>query len=299
MRTNIARRTGLAVAVVAALTSVAACNSSDKDKDDRGSGVVKADPIAALKQVQKKTGGADSAKVEGTTRIGTLVSMKQTGVVGWGDGLVGTMTIEYTGGTMADAVTQNGGSGTMEARYYKDGYAVNMGDAFAQQSGGKHWISYDYADMAKLAGASGEAVKQQMQNATPSQGVESLLASGDVKKVGEEDVRGVPTTHYSGTVDVAKLTEKSSALDAKQLAELKKQLADTGITTEQVDIWVDKNDLLVKKSESGQMKTGEFNSTVFYSDYGSKISVEKPPAGDTLKFADLMKQQQKAGAPTG
>lgn len=288
MRTSTVRRVGLAVAVAATLTSVASC-----------SGAEKFDPIAALRQVQKKTGGVDSAKIEGTTEMGNLMSMKQTGAVDWSDGMTGTMQITYTGGSMADAMKQSGGSGSMEARYYKNGYAVNMGDGFAQQSGGKRWISYDYADLAELAGASGEAMKQQMQNATPSQGVQSLLASGDVKKVGEEDVRGVRTTHYSGTLDVAELTGKNSALDDDQLAELKKQLDEVGITTEKVDIWVDENDLLVKKTERAKMKTGEMNSTVYYSDYGTKVSVEKPSAGETIKFTDLMKQQQKAGAPTG
>ncbi|MCX4845982.1 hypothetical protein [Streptomyces sp. NBC_00893] len=297
MRTSTVRRVCLSVAAAAALTSVAACSGSDSGKSDKqGSGVVKADPIAALLDVQKKTGGENSAKVEGTTQMGTTMSMKQTGAIDWTDGLTGTMEITYTGGSMADAMKQTGGTGTMQARYFKDGYVVNMGDGFAKQTGGKHWINYSYADLAKMAGASGEAMKQQMQNTTPDQGVKSLLASGDVKKVGKEDVRGVSATHYSGTVDVAALTAKNSELDADQLEQLKKQLSDAGITTETVDIWVDDNDLLVKKTERGQMKTGELNSTVYYSDYGTKVSVEQPPAADTVDFAELLKQQQGAGA---
>ncbi|MEU6013089.1 hypothetical protein ABZ826_03240 [Streptomyces sp. NPDC047515] len=298
MRTSTVRRVCLSVAAAAALTSVAACGGSDSGKSDsRGGGVVKADPIAALRDVQTKTGGEKSAKVEGTTRMGTTMSMKQTGTIDWTDGLTGAMEITYTGGSAADVMKQNGGTGTLQARYFKDGYVVNMGDAFARQAGGKHWISYGYADLAKIAGASGEAMKQQMQNTTPDQGVKSLLASGDVTKVGQEDVRGVSATHYSGTVDVAGLTAKNSALDADQIAQLKKQLSDVGITTETVDIWVDENNLLVKKTERGQMKTGELSSTVYYSDYGTKVSVEKPPAGDTVDFTDLMKQQESgAGA---
>ncbi|MFB7914120.1 hypothetical protein [Streptomyces sp. NPDC056061] len=288
MRTRTVRRVGLAAALATALISVTSC-----------SGAATADLVAALRKIEKKTDGVSSAKVEGTIEMGDLMSMKQTGVVGWADGLSGSMKITYTGGSMADVVKQNGGSGTMEARYYADGYAVNMGDAFAQQSGGKHWISYRYADMAKLAGASGEVMKQQMQSAAPNQGVRSLLASGDIKKVGEEDVRGVSTTHYSGTLDVAELTGKDSGLDDKQLAELKQQLSEAGISTEQVDIWVDKNDLLIKKTERARMKTGEMNVTMYYSDYGTKVSVEKPPAGDTATFADVMKQLEKSVARAG
>ncbi|WP_393059907.1 hypothetical protein [Streptomyces sp. LN549] len=303
MRTSTVRRVGMAVAVAAALTSVAACGGSDdggsakaKGKEASSGGVVKVDAIAALLDVQKKTGAANSAKVEGTTVMGSAMSMKQSGALDWSDGVTGTMEITYTGGAMADTMKKAGGTGTMQARYFKDGYAADMGAALAQQTGGKRWISYSYDDLAELGGASGAAMKDQMQNTTPDQGVKSLLASGDVKEVGKEQVRGVATTHYSGTVDVAELTAKTSKLDPAQLTALKKQLNDAGITTEKVDIWVDENDLLVKKTERGQMKTGELNSTVFYSDYGTKVSVEQPPAGETIGFKELLQQQQGATA---
>ncbi|MDP5314027.1 LppX_LprAFG lipoprotein [Streptomyces poriferorum] len=302
MRTSTVRRVGLAVAVAAALTSVGACGGSEDGSTskargkDAGSGVVKTDAIAALLDVQKKTGAASSAKVEGTMTVGSAMSMKQSGALDWSDGVSGSMEITYTGGAMADTMKKSGGNGTMQARYFKDGYAADMGEAMAQQTGGKRWISYSYEDLAALGGASGAAMKDQMQNTTPDQGVKSLLASGDVKEVGKEQVRGVRTTHYSGTVDVAELTAKTSKLDADQLAALKKQLNDAGITTETVDIWVDENDLLVKKSERGQMKTGELNTTMFYSDYGTKVSVQRPPAGETIGFKELFQQQQGATA---
>ncbi|WP_406453688.1 hypothetical protein OG782_22510 [Streptomyces sp. NBC_00876] len=298
MRTSTVRRVGLSVAVAAALTSVAACGGSDSGSTNKGANrggtVVKADPIAALLAAQKKTGGAESAKIEGTTTMGSTMSMKQTGALDWSDGIKGSMEITYTGGTMADSMKQLGSDGSMQARYFKDGYAADMGAALGKQMGGKHWISYSYDDLAEMGGASGVAMKEQMENTSPDQGVKPLLASGDVKRVGQEDVRGVSATHYSGTVDVAELTAKNSKLDADQLSALKKQLNDAGITTEKIDIWIDENDLLVKKTERGQMKTGELNSTVFYSDYGTKVSVERPPAGETIEFKELLKQQQGA-----
>lgn len=293
---------GTALAAVAALTSMAACSGSDGSKGSGGAGegkagaVSKASPVAALKQVQQKTGGAQSAKVEGTTEIGSVMSMKQSGAIGWADGLSGELAITYTGGTMGDALKQSGGDGTVRARYFKDEYYANMGDAMAANTGGKHWIRYSYKDLAELGGASGDVMKDQIQNSTPEQGVKALLASGDVKKVGREEVRGVSATHYSGTVDVAELTARNSELDEKQLAEFKEQLALAGVTTQTVDIWVDENDLLVKKTERGEMKTGAFNSTLFYSDYGTEVSVEKPAASDTVEFTELLKQGSTPGA---
>ncbi|MEU6627845.1 hypothetical protein ABZ905_06080 [Streptomyces parvus] len=298
MRTSTARRMGTAVAAAAALTSMAACSGSDSaggSGKGKADAVAKASPVAALKQVQQKTGGARSAKVEGTTEMGSTMSMKQSGVIGWADGLSGAITVTYTGGTMGEALKKAGGDGSVEARYFKDEYYANAGAGMEANTGGKNWIRYSYKDLAELGGASGDVMQDQIQNSTPEEGVKALLASGDVKKVGQEDVRGVSATHYSGTVDVAELTAKNSSLDAKQLAAFKEQLALAGVTTQTVDIWVDENDLLVKKTERAEMKTGTLNSTLFYSDYGTEVPSEKPEASDTVDFKELLKQGATPG----
>ncbi|MEU9672236.1 MULTISPECIES: hypothetical protein [Streptomyces] len=298
MRTSTARRMGTAVAAAAALTSMAACSGSDSaggSGKGKADAVAKASPVAALKQVQQKTGGAESAKVEGTTEMGSTMSMKQSGVIGWADGLSGAITVTYTGGTMGEALKKAGGDGSVEARYFKDEYYANAGAGMAANTGGKNWIRYSYKDLAELGGASGDVMQDQIQNSTPEEGVKALLASGDVKKVGQEDVRGVSATHYSGTVDVAELTAENSSLDAEQLAAFKEQLALAGVTTQTVDIWVDENDLLVKKTERAEMKTGTLNSTLFYSDYGTEVPSEKPEASDTVDFKELLKQGATPG----
>lgn len=289
------RRASLSIAVAAALTGAAACSGSASDEGSGGADKApkRVSPIAALRSVEKSTEKADSAKVESTTTMGTMMSMEADGALGWADGLTGTLTITYTGGTMADQMRQLGTT-SMEARYLPDAYYAKMGDKFAEQSGGKHWIKYAYDDLADLAGGSGAYLKDQMQNTTPNQSVKLLLASGDVKKVGEEKVRGENTTHYSGTVDVADLAGKSSSLSEDQLADLKRQLQQAGVTTETVDIWVNDEDLLVKKVEEGELATGSMSSTAYYSDYGVDVSTEEPSASDTADFKDLMRTQPAA-----
>ncbi|MFI9826888.1 hypothetical protein ACIHIX_04295 [Streptomyces sp. NPDC051913] len=297
MKSTTVRRMALAIATTTALTGLAACSSGDSggsDKDDRtsgsGKGTTRVSPMAALRSAEKSTDAADSARVESTTVMGSMMSMTADGALGWADGITGTVTIEYTGGTLADSMRQLGTT-SMEARYLPDAYYAKMGEKFAAQAGGKHWIRYDYDDLADLAGGSGAYLKDQMQNTTPNQSVKLLLASGDVKKVGEEKVRGENATHYSGTVDVADLAGKNSSLTASQLADLKKQLEQAGVTTETVDIWVNDQDLLVKKVEKGRMATGELTQTAYYSDYGVKVSAEEPPASDTEDFKKLLEKQ--------
>ncbi|MFG2356635.1 hypothetical protein [Streptomyces sp. NPDC048521] len=300
MKSTTARRTGLSIAVVAALTGVAACGSSDGDKGGKaaGGGSIHLSPIAALRSVEKSTDNADSAKVRSTTAMGDLMSMKADGALTWGDGLKGNLTITYTGGRLAEMM-RKAGTSSMEARYLPDAYYAHMSDAYAQQTGGKHWLKYSYDDLAKLGGASGSYMKDQIQTATPNQSVKMLLASGDVKKVGEETVAGARTTHYSGTVDVADLADKTSNLGADQMAALKKQLSQAGVTTDTVDIWINDDNLLVKKTEKADTANGTMTNTTYYSDYGVKVSAEAPPAGDTKDFADLLKSGGTVAGGTG
>ncbi|MDI3408533.1 hypothetical protein [Streptomyces cavernicola] len=293
MNSRTVRRACVSIAAAAALTGVAACGGGSAGKGESkgaGEGGGSLNPLAALRTVDSKTQDADSAKVDGTTTMGAQGSMEMKGGLDWSDGVTGALRITFTDGPMADQMQQAGDT-SIDYRYLKNGYYANMGEKFAAASGGKRWIEYDYDTLAEMGGASGQALKNQMQSSTPNQTVKMLLASGDVKRVGDEKVRGVDATHYSGTVDVADLTAKNAGMDEKEAADLRKQLQDAGMTTEKIDIWVDDEDLLVKKVEEAKMKNGEFSQTVYYSDYGVDVATEEPPADETVNVKDLMKQQ--------
>ncbi|MFF9088866.1 hypothetical protein ACF1BE_21025 [Streptomyces sp. NPDC014991] len=297
MNSTTVRRTTLSIAVAAALTGVAACGSSDSGKDGSdaaGKSVTHVSPIAALRTAEQSTDKADSAKVRSSTSVGKLMAMTANGALTWSGGLKGNLTITYTGGQMAEMM-KKAGTSSMEARYLPDAYYAHMSDAYAQHTGGKHWLRYSYDDLAKLGGASGSYMKDQIQNATPNQSVKMLLASGDVRKVGEETVSGAHTTHYSGKVNVADLAHKTSDLSAEQLSALKKQLTQAGVTTETVDLWINDDNLLVKKTEKADTANGAMTNTTFFSDYGVKVTAEAPPASDTKDFADIL----KSGTATG
>ncbi|WP_432041681.1 hypothetical protein [Streptomyces cadmiisoli] len=294
------RRAALATVAVTALTLVA-CTASDADSDrpakDDGigrSGAAQTGSVAALRTAERSTDRGDSARVESTTTMGSLMSMTAAGTLGWDDGITGTLTITYTGGTIADTMRRLG-STSMEARYLPDAYYARMGDAFAEKAGGRHWVRYAYDEMADLAGGSGAYLQDQMRNTTPQQSVELLLASGDVRKVGEEQVRGERTTHYAGTVDVADLAARNPHLSESRLADLKALLERAGVTSQSVDIWINDRDLLVKKVEKGRTATGELTQTAYYSDYGADVDAEPPPADDTQDFDELLRRQGGTG----
>jgi hypothetical protein len=216
--------------------------------------------------------------------MGTALSLKADGALGWGDALTGTLTITYTGGTTAEAMRDLGIT-TMEARYLSDAYYARTGEAFAAKTGGKHWVRYAYDDLAGLG--AGASFADQMRNITPNQSVKLLLDSDDVHTVGEETVDGQATTHYSGTVDVEDVAD----------AALRRQLEQAGVSSETVDIWVDNRNLLVKKVEKGRTATGDYSQTAYYADYGTKVAVEEPPASDTADFSVLLKGPESGSTP--
>ncbi|MPY32821.1 hypothetical protein FNH09_16575 [Streptomyces adustus] len=235
---------------------------------------------AALRAVETATVRAGSARITSATVMGAMLSTRTEGTLDWAGDSTGTLRITYTGGELATTMRRLGTT-TMEARLLPDAYYAQVGTRFARQMGGRHWIRYDYEDLDALPGDSGRYLKDQLRNTAPIPPVRLLLASGNVRAAGEETVDGVRTRHYSGTVEVAALTDRA----------LREQLTAAGVTGETLDIWVDDRDLLVKKVEEARMSTGLMTQTAHYRDYGVRLSVRRPPAADTRDFEDLVKQQ--------
>jgi hypothetical protein len=298
MKSTTVRRTALSVAAVAALTSVAACGSSaGSGKGGRAAdgGTIHASPIAAvLRTAERSADKAESAKVRSSTTLGTLMSLTANGTVSWDGGLKGDLTLTYTGGKMGEAMRKLG-TPSSEARYLPDAVYGHMGGKFVQQTG-KHWVRYSYKDLTTITGGATPNLQDQARGTTPNQSVQMLLASHDVKKVGVEEVSGVRTTHYSGTIDVADFARRNPNLNAARLAALKQQLDKAGITTETLDIWLNDQNLLVKKTEKAGTTYGAMTNTTYFSDYGVKVSPEAPPASDTEDFKDLVKSLGAAGS---
>ncbi|RAJ71894.1 hypothetical protein K378_00715 [Streptomyces sp. Amel2xB2] len=290
-------RIALTAAAVVMAAGLTACGGSSGGSDKGGDSADKGGlspaqlAITELQQASKSTEKAESAKVEGDQTQGTPqgeISTKTEGSLDWsGGGTTAEMTVTQQG-SGANGLPTSGKP--MPARYTEDAMYVNLGDQFASTAGkGKHWMKYDYDKLAEQAGPSGALIKDQMQNNNPARSVDLLLASGKVKKVGSETVKGKKTDHYSGTIEVAELARmQSKKLSDKELEQLSDQLKQQGFKTEKVDVWIDAEHLLVKKQERAKGTNGALDSTVFYSDYGTDVSVEAPAGSDTVAFEDAL-----------
>ncbi|MFF4900189.1 hypothetical protein [Streptomyces sp. NPDC001068] len=280
------RRVVLAISTATVLTGLSACTSAAEPAPGGGGTARPARAVlAALRSAERSTQRARSVRVRSTTALGSLMSTSAEGALGWSDGLTGTLTITYTGGSTADLMRRLD-STSLETRYLHDAYYARVGPAFARRLGGRHWIRYPYDYLATLGGGTGAMMTDLMRNTTPGRPVRLLLASGDVRRTGQERVLGVRTAHYSGTVGV-------SDLDGER--ELREQLTQAGAGTETVDIWVDDHDLLVKKVEKAVTANGAMTQTTYYSGYGVRVTAERPPAGDNRDFGTLLKQRDGTG----
>ncbi|MGW0823358.1 hypothetical protein [Streptomyces sp. NPDC002845] len=281
MRDTGAGRGILPILVAAVLATAGACSSGDPGPGPTASrSSPDARTAAALRAAEEATQRAGSARITTTTVMGDMLATKTEGALTWSDGSTGTLRITSTGGRLAGTMRELG-STTMDARLLPEAYYAKVGDDFARQIGGKHWIRYDHDDLADLPGDTGTSLSNQLRNTAPIPPVRLLLASDDVRRVGEETVRGERAVHYSGTVEVADLGEG-------RLHGLRDQLEQAGITTETIDIWINDENLLVKKTENGETANGTMSQTAYYGDYGAEVTAEAPPADDTVDFKDLL-----------
>jgi hypothetical protein len=251
------------------------------------SGVVRA--VQALDLVKKRTSGVHSARIEGRMRMGTTMDLSTNGVMDWSHGMQGTATITYNGGALAGMMSRSGFGTTLQARYLYDAYYARVNAKAAPELGGKHWLRYGWAELAKLSGGNTASLQDQLQNNNPERSLQYILASGDVHKVGTDTVRGVVATHYAGTLDTAKLARQTSRnLSAAELAQAQRLLKKSGITTEHIDLWVSADNLPVESATSALSRTGTVSTTAYYSDFGVPVHVEAPPASDCLDIGTLI-----------
>jgi hypothetical protein len=280
------RRRGsvLPLLLAAALTALPGCSDDGADGGPSPSGGPRSAPAhpdartaAALRAVEQAVGAAGSARITSTTVMGDLLATRTEGTLEWAGDSTGTLRITYTGGRLTEPLRKLGTT-TMEARLLPDAYYAKVGEDFARRMGGRHWIRYDHDDLAELPGDSGSHLRDQLRNTAPVLPVRLLLACGNAREIGRETVRGRTTRHYTGTVEVAGLTDVA----------LRGQLTGAGVTRETVDIWVDDRNLLVKKVEQAEMGSGRMTQTASYDGYGVRVAVQRPPEGDTEDFEELM-----------
>jgi hypothetical protein len=153
---------------------------------------------------------------------------------------------------------------------------------------GKEWLKVDLQKLAQIQGLNLEQLTQLSQG-DPSQALDFLQgASDDFHEVGSEDVRGEPTTHYAGTVD---LTRVAAEAPPDVAAQYRKLLQASPTKTLPMDVWIGQ-DGLVHRLSFEQTLPDNSSMTVdeqLY-DFGVNADVSPPPADQVVDLTDFLGQ---------
>jgi hypothetical protein len=129
----------------------------------------------------------------------------------------------------------------------------------------------------------------------PSKILDSLRGvRGEPEVVGEEEVRGVATTHYRATIDVERAVAQAPEEQRTQVEAALEQLGDPEIPEIPVDIWLDDDGLPRRLSiDLGHAPAGVLGDagamtlTMEVFGYGEPVDIEIPSADEVTPFRDV------------
>lgn len=156
--------------------------------------------------------------------------------------------------------------------------------------GGKRWIQLDLQNIADASGIDFGPLVQGSQ-ADPTQYLLWLGALGPgITKIGEEDVRRVPTSRYRAAVDLSLLEQQAPPGKEAEWAAYVQTLRDRlGVAFIPVEVWVDDEGLIRRFNHeygfSAEGTTAVVTTEIF--DFGVAVNVSAPPPAQVVTMTDL------------
>jgi outer membrane lipoprotein-sorting protein len=275
------RRFAAGTAVGATLVlSLTGC-LGDSGGGSAGGGGLQLTAAQVLEKASQKTGQVDTYKADFTMNVGTqqgALNMHALGQFRLKPSLAFRMNVDKMG-----MGGQSMPIGAIQV-VYLDKVIYMKSAQLSQATGGKPWLKLDVGRQAQQSGLNLDALMNQSQQVNPAEQTKMLTASKDVKKVGEETINGVKTTHYTGSITVA---EAMAKLDAKTRQQLQKVYQQVGAKKIFFDLWADGQQLPRKLTTKIAIPQGNTSNTIIYEDYGSPVNVSAPPADQVGDFRGL------------
>ncbi len=267
-------KTKLIAAVAAAAFALSACNGASTGSpaatgpattapDASSAGKQAFDSLKSLSDaVAEKSSGAKSAHVTFTGDAGGQ-SIKGEGDFSFGADTAMRMTVDSPEGAMTVLFVG-------ETIYIKTPQELQPGKA---------WLKIDLSSdnpLTKSLGGSLDSIKE----TDPSKALAQLAGAGEITATEKETLDGAETTHYSITVDVAKLDGGAMGMDPTAVAELEK----AGVKELPVEIWVDGDNLPVRFVTEVPAGGAKAKVQADYSDWGKAVDITAPPAAEVAEL---------------
>jgi hypothetical protein len=180
----------------------------------------------------------------------------------------------------------------VKVREVVDGTTVYFSSpAFGSLPDGSKWMSIDLLD--------GHEPSSPVPADGDAKGELELLeeATGKVEKLDSEEVRGVPTTHYRGTIGVARQVERAREYGDDELASILEKYARPA----QVEAWIDDEGLIrrMRIVQRQPAHDGEEPATLDmrmdFFDFGLEPEIDVPDSSEVFDATDLAREDLQAG----
>jgi hypothetical protein len=158
---------------------------------------------------------------------------------------------------------------------------------------GVEWVKFDLGAIGEQAGIDLAALQSQQGS---DQTLIYLTGATDVREEGTEEVGGTDTTHYSFTIDFAKLAEQGPEATRSSFQSL---IDNFDLDTAPAEVWIDGDELIRRFSfeatydfpEGSPVDKFTSSSTVEYSDFGVEANIEVPSGDSVVDFQEAVGQQ--------
>jgi hypothetical protein len=153
---------------------------------------------------------------------------------------------------------------------------------------GKEWFKIDLKQLGQTQGLNLEQLTQLSQS-DPSQALDFLQgASDDFHEVGTEEVRGEPTTHYAGTIDLNKVAENAPADLAEQYKKLAELVPSSSVPME---VWIGDEGYVHRLRFEQKLAAGSsMTMEEELHDWGTDINVTVPSEDQVVDLTQLLGQ---------
>jgi hypothetical protein len=161
----------------------------------------------------------------------------------------------------------------------------------AQKKVGKPWVKIDLDRFGQQSGIDFGALQSTSSN-DPSAQLDQLRGAGNVKRVGDETVRGTSTTHYKATVDLRKAADRAPAAQREAARRsIEKIIKLSGQGSVPMEVWIDKAGRARRFRATQAVQGQSFTYTMDLYDFGTREALKAPPASETKDLTDLAAKQ--------
>lgn len=255
-----------------------------------GSTAATLDPIAQAADATTRAGGAQVAMT--VSMSAPALGSSPITITGAGDFNLahGEGQLSFTlGGLPASA---GAGSASFDELFAAGELYMRSSLFEGKLPGGAQWIKLDVAELASSIGVEPSSLTGGQQD--PTEYLQELRASGgSVRVAGHEDVRGVPTTRYEGTIDLRRVGEQAPASNRAKLEKaIEALIHKSGVSSYPVSVWIDAHHLLRRMKLETPVPTTGGSATVEVElfGFGATPTVTPPPASETFDATKLSLQ---------